>query len=322
MRASAPAMIGAIVESAATEANRLAPSAANARAPAANANSPVIGGRPIRRAVASCPGSAIAVSTNAATASRGSRERLYPWSEGNSQLACPPALAMLAAGCVAFLLLRAQRRMIFAADFRDVDARRRQLQAHLVHGVGDDLGDCQIAKPLVIGWNDEPGRVLGAGLFHRVLVCRDVFRPQLALGIVAFADLPMSRRIVQALREARELFFRTDVQIEFQDARAVLDQHFLEIVDQVVTLGPDRARNQVMNAYHEDILVVRAIENRDLPLRRSAHMDAPQKIVRAFDLARLLEPINERSLRIDAAEYVTDHAVFPGRVERLQDDQQ
>src|SRR5262249_31217265 len=175
--ASAPAMIGAIVESAATEAYRLAPSAAKARAPAANANSPVIGGRPIRRAVASCPGRAIAVRTSAATASRGSRERLYLWSEANSQSARPPVLAMLAAALFAFLRLRAHRSVIFAANVGDIDARRRQLEAHLVHGVGDDLGDRQIAKPFVIGRNDEPRCVRGAGPFHRVLVGRDVFRP-------------------------------------------------------------------------------------------------------------------------------------------------
>ena len=69
-------MIGAIVESAATDANRFAPNAAKARDPAANANSPTIGGKPMSRAVASCPGTAIAVRISAATASRGSCDRL------------------------------------------------------------------------------------------------------------------------------------------------------------------------------------------------------------------------------------------------------
>jgi hypothetical protein len=69
-------MIGAIVESAATEANRFAPNAAKAIEPAAKANSPVMGGRFIRRAVASWPGIAIATSTSAAIASLGSLVRL------------------------------------------------------------------------------------------------------------------------------------------------------------------------------------------------------------------------------------------------------
>jgi hypothetical protein len=65
-------MIGAIVESAATEANRFDPSAANANEPAANANSPAMGDICISFAVANCPGSAMAVSTSAASASVGS----------------------------------------------------------------------------------------------------------------------------------------------------------------------------------------------------------------------------------------------------------
>ena len=69
-------MIGAIVESAATDANRFAPNAAKARNPAA-ANAEIqFGGNPMSRAVASCPGTAIAVRISAATASRGSCDRL------------------------------------------------------------------------------------------------------------------------------------------------------------------------------------------------------------------------------------------------------
>ena len=106
----------------------------------------------------------------------------------------------------AFVLLRvAHRGVILAADVRDIDLRRRQLQSHVLHGVGDDLRHREIAEPFVVGRDDEPRRVLGARQRHGILVGRDVFRPQLALGIVALADLPVPRRIVEPLREAREL---------------------------------------------------------------------------------------------------------------------
>ena len=65
-------MIGAIVKSAATEANLFDPSAANANEPTANANSPAMGDSCISLAVANCPGNAMAVSTSAASASVGS----------------------------------------------------------------------------------------------------------------------------------------------------------------------------------------------------------------------------------------------------------
>ncbi len=40
--------------------------------------------------------------------------------------------------------------VIFAADVGEVDVRRRQLQAHVVHGVGDDLRHREVAEPLVV----------------------------------------------------------------------------------------------------------------------------------------------------------------------------
>ena len=63
---SAPAMIGAMVESAPTEMKRLAPKAANAKVPAAKANRPDMGGMPASRAVANCSGIAMAASVIAA----------------------------------------------------------------------------------------------------------------------------------------------------------------------------------------------------------------------------------------------------------------
>src|SRR6478672_2234733 len=181
---------------------------------------------------------------------------------------------MLAAGRAALLLLGARGGMIFAANVGDADVGRRQLQAHLVHRIGDDLGDGEIAKPFVVGGNDEPGRVLGAGLLHSTLVGGNVFRPQLAFRIVAFADLPLPRRIIQTLREARELLFGTDVQVEFEDTGAILNKHFFKIVDQVVTFRPDRAWNEVMHAHYQNILVMRPVENHDLALGWGARMYA------------------------------------------------
>src|SRR5215471_18434971 len=46
-------------------------------------------------------------------------------------------------------------------NFFEIDRRLRQLQLHIIKGVGDDLRDGEIAKPLVIGRNDKPRRVFG-----------------------------------------------------------------------------------------------------------------------------------------------------------------
>jgi hypothetical protein len=76
--ASAPAKIGAIVESAPTEAKRLTPNAANPIEPAISAYRPVCGSSPARLAVASCSGIEIAASIRPATRSAGSHDGWYP----------------------------------------------------------------------------------------------------------------------------------------------------------------------------------------------------------------------------------------------------
>jgi hypothetical protein len=100
------------------------------------------------------------------------------------------------------------------------------------------------------------------------------------------------------------------------------DEQLLEIVDQLVAFRPDRFRNQIVHPHDEDVFVMRAVEDDDLALGRRPLMRAPEKVVRRFLGARLLETEHRRALRIHAAEQVADDAILAGRVERLQDDQQ
>jgi len=200
--------------------------------------------------------------------------------------------------------------------------RRRQLQAHLVHGIGNDLRYRKVAEPLVVRRNDIPGRSLRAGQGHGVLIRIHVLRPQLALGIVAVTDLPIPRRIVESLGEAGQLLLRADVEVELQDARAVCHQHLLEVVDQVVAFRPHRMRDELVHAHHQDILVMRTVEDNHLAFARRAEVGAPEKVVRGFLLAGLLESEHRRALRVHPAEHVPDDPIFAGRVERLQCDEQ
>jgi hypothetical protein len=94
------------------------------------------------------------------------------------------------------------RRVIFATNVGNVDVRWWELQAHLVHRVRDDLRYTEVAKPLVVCGNNVPWRMLRARQCQRIFVCFDVLRPQLALRVVAFADLPVPRWIVEPLFEA------------------------------------------------------------------------------------------------------------------------
>src|SRR6516165_11777655 len=91
--------------------------------------------------------------------------------------------------------------VIFATNVGYVHMCWRQFQTHLIHSISDDLRNSEVAKPLVVRGNDVPGRMLGAGRCNSVLVRLHILWPQLALGVVAFADLPMPRRVLEPLRE-------------------------------------------------------------------------------------------------------------------------
>src|SRR5664279_5016112 len=60
------------------------------------------------------------------------------------------------------------------------------LQVHALQSVHDDVGDGQMREPLVIGWNDVPGRMLGAGVVDHVLVRCHVVIPAAPLVQVGF----------------------------------------------------------------------------------------------------------------------------------------
>ena len=209
------------------------------------------------------------------------------------------------------------------ADLFDVDGGLRQLQIKIVERIGDDVGNRQIAKPFVICRDDEPGRMFGRAARQGRLEGLDVVVPFFALGIVAGADLPLVRRIVEPRLETLELFFFGDVEKEFQNGRLVLDgEELFPFVDEVVARLPHLFWRELVHAYDEHVFVMRAIEDRNVAALRRMRMDAPQKVVRLFFGSRLLEPGHLHALRVHGADDMPAGAVLAGAVDALQNDQQ
>jgi len=74
-----------------------------------------------------------------------------------------------------------------------------------------------------------------------------------------------TRWIVGPLSKTLQLVRFADVQEELQNVRAVCDEAALEIVSPPVTLPQDLLGHQTVDARDKRILIVRAIENHDLP---------------------------------------------------------
>src|ERR1700719_890583 len=102
----------------------------------------------------------------------------------------------------------------------------------------------------------------------------------------------------------------------------ILIQHLLKIIDFTVALGPLRLRDKVMNANDEHVFILGAIENSDITNGRNRFVDAPEEIVGLFFGRGYLERGDMASLRINTGHLVANRAVFSGRIQPLQDDEE
>ena len=101
----------------------------------------------------------------------------------------------------------------------------------------------------------------------------------------------------------------------------VLDEQGLEIANALVTVGPSRLVDELVDPRHQHVLVVRTVEYRDFPAAGGVRMDAPEEVMSKLGGGRLLEARDAHALRVDRPEHVLDRAVLAGRVHRLQHDQ-
>src|SRR6202012_4428621 len=121
-----------------------------------------------------------------------------------------------------------------------------------------------------------------------------------ALGDVAHRELPVLRRLLQAVEKAFALFLLGDVEEELQDHSALSRQIALKGSDVLEALAPDVLgdkfrRNSFlgedvrMHPRHQAFLVVGAIEDTDAAALRQRVHAAPHEIMIELLRARLLE---------------------------------
>ena len=97
--------------------------------------------------------------------------------------------------------------VVFAANLFKVDSGLGVFHVQRFQLLDDDARNGQIAEPFVVGWNDEPWRVLCAASGESVFVPGHVVLPEGALPVIGFADLPVLGGVVEALLKALQLFF-------------------------------------------------------------------------------------------------------------------
>src|SRR5579875_220071 len=99
------------------------------------------------------------------------------------------------------------------------------------------------------------------GCAQGILVSFYIVIPKLMFGIIGFADLPVTRGIIEPLLEARKLFLLADVEEELQNGGSTLGERGFEAADQLITSHPSRLADQFMNPCDKNVLVVRPVED-------------------------------------------------------------
>ena len=139
-------------------------------------------------------------------------------------------------------------------------------------------------------------------------------------------------RKIDAPKEAQALLLLREVQEEFDDPEPVLGQIALPVVDRFVPAFPDvmfarlgrkllAEQDFRMHPDDQHLLVVRPVEDADLPTRRQPLLVAAQEILVELARGRDLEALDPHALRVDAAHHVADRPVLARGIERLQHNQ-
>jgi hypothetical protein len=88
-----------------------------------------------------------------------------------------------------------------------------------------------------------------------------------------------------------------------------------------VPSAPHLRRYERVHARHEDVLIVRPVEDDDFAGSRNLPVYPPQEVVGGFELSRFAECSHPRAARIEPAKHMTDRPVLAGRVHGLEHDE-
>jgi len=186
---------------------------------------------------------------------------------------------------------------------------------------------------LVIGGNDIPRGVPGAGRSQTLLIRPHVLLPESPLLDVRRGEFPILFSLIDAMKEPFPLLLSGEMQINLNDVGSIVMEVSLQIEDGAKPFRPDglvihihlwesfAAENLRMHANDQHLLIIRPIGDADPPAFWEVTICAPQKIVLQFAVAGLFESEYLAALGVDTGHHVLDGPIFSGRVHPLEDQQ-
>src|SRR5262245_22919231 len=108
---------------------------------------------------------------------------------------------------------------------------------------------------------------------------------------------------------------------EFQNGHAVFRQHFFKIIYLIVTRLPHGLGLQLLHANNENVFVMGAVKNSDVPFGGNSLVNAPKKVMFLFSSRRRFEGGDCATLRVKTCHHMADDTVFTGCVHSLKNDE-
>ena len=157
--------------------------------------------------------------------------------------------------------------------------------------------------------------------------------PELALGDVGRAELPVLVGLVDPRQQALALLFLGQVQKHLDDARAIGMQMSFQVHDGPESAVPHRlvgsrigqrfaAQDAAVHPHDQHLFVVRPVEDADATALGQVARGAPEEVMFKFQRTRMRKAEHLTALRVDARHHMANRAVLARCIHGLKHQQQ
>lgn len=138
------------------------------------------------------------------------------------------------------------------------------LDAGMFDGSDDGFCDFNPSEPLEVCGDDSPRGVSGIGLQNHFLCGFVVFAPLAAVPPIFVRDFPMFVGVSLTPFEAGQLLIFGNVQVDFCEDCAIVDELLFEVVNFLVSPSPFALFRESFHSFDEDASVPGPIEDCDV----------------------------------------------------------
>lgn len=177
-------------------------------------------------------------------------------------------------------------------------------------GCDQSASDFHPCEPLEVSWDDAPRGVGCVGpkehLFRRLVV----LCPLASIAPIFIRDFPMLVGVGFASFEPYKLFFFRDVEVDFDEDRAVVRQLFLEAVDLFEGPFPLLLFGKTFHPFHKNASVPRAVKDGDVPVGRESGPETPEVVVLILFLGGFADRVDAIEARVESFNRALDGSAF------------